>query len=67
MIVFNYPQAKDLWVVPFHPQGTLHGIRNDTNLTTKKLISNKVLTKQMITIFAFNNNEKESFRKPDSL
>ena len=60
MIVFNYPQAKDLWVVPFHPQGTLHGIRNDTNLTTKKLISNKVLTKKIITIFTFNNNEKKT-------
>ena len=27
VIVFNYPQAKDLWVVPFHLQGTLLGIR----------------------------------------
>lgn len=61
------PTSERLVGSSIHPQGTLHGIRNDTNLTTKKLISNKVLTKQMITIFAFNNNEKESFRKPDSL
>lgn len=30
------------------------------NITTKKLISNKVLTKKMITIFAFNYIEKEN-------
>lgn len=31
-----------------------------TNITTKILISNKVLTKKIITIFAFNNNEKRN-------
>ena len=33
---------------------------NTANITTKKLISNKVLTKKMITIFAFNYIEKEN-------
>ena len=33
---------------------------NTANITTKKLISNKVLTKKIITIFTFNNNEKKN-------
>ena len=33
---------------------------NTANITTKKLISNKVLTKKTITIFAFNYIEKEN-------
>lgn len=33
---------------------------NTANITTKKLISNKVLTKKIITIFTFNNNEKKT-------
>lgn len=33
--------------------------RSLTNITTKMLISNKVLTKKIITIFTFNNNEKK--------
>lgn len=39
--------------------------RSLTNITTKMLISNKVLTKmfftkKIITIFTFNNNEKKT-------
>ena len=33
---------------------------NDISITSKKLISNKVLTKKIITIFTFNNNEKKT-------
>ncbi len=34
--------------------------RQLTNITTKMLISNKVLTKKIITIFTFYNKEKRN-------